>query len=121
MGSYTNIDTPGPQGIEGKSAYQVWLEEGNIGTEEDFFDSLFQDTFETVSKNLKSYGNSFSYNLGELDSITYTVGVGTIVKTFNYTGNDLTSVVLSGDTPSGIDLTKTLNYITGELVSIAYS
>lgn len=39
-GSYTNIDTPGPQGPEGKSAYQVWLEEGNIGTEQDFFDFL---------------------------------------------------------------------------------
>lgn len=39
-GSYTNIDSPGSQGPEGKSAYQVWLEEGNIGTEQDFFNAI---------------------------------------------------------------------------------
>jgi len=30
----------GIQGIDGRSAYQVWLDEGNTGTEQDFFDSL---------------------------------------------------------------------------------
>lgn len=30
----------GPQGAEGKSAYQVWLDLGNTGTEQDFIDSL---------------------------------------------------------------------------------
>ena len=29
-----------PQGKQGKSAYQVWLDEGNSGDEQDFFDSL---------------------------------------------------------------------------------
>lgn len=32
--------TRGGQGPEGKSAYQVWLEEGNTGSEQDFLDSL---------------------------------------------------------------------------------
>lgn len=31
---------PGPQGIDGKSAYQVWLDLGNTGTEADFIASL---------------------------------------------------------------------------------
>lgn len=31
---------PGPAGPAGDSAYQIWLDEGNIGTEQDFLDSL---------------------------------------------------------------------------------
>lgn len=30
----------GPQGVDGKSAYQIWIEQGNTGTEEDFLNSL---------------------------------------------------------------------------------
>ena len=28
------------RGIDGKSAYEIWLEQGNTGTEQDFLDSL---------------------------------------------------------------------------------
>jgi len=38
--SYTNVEQEGPAGPEGKSAYQIWLELGNTGTEQDFIDSL---------------------------------------------------------------------------------
>lgn len=34
----------GPQGPAGKSAYQIWLDEGNTGTEEDFLNSLKGET-----------------------------------------------------------------------------
>lgn len=81
----------------------------------------WQEQFETVSKNLKSWNATFSYLLGVLQTITYTDGAETIVKTFNYTGPQLTSIVLSGDTPSGIDLTKTLSYSSGVLISVSYS
>ena len=30
----------GQDGVDGKSAYQIWLDEGNVGTEQDFLDSL---------------------------------------------------------------------------------
>lgn len=30
----------GPQGAPGKSAYEIWLEQGNTGSEQDFLDSL---------------------------------------------------------------------------------
>jgi hypothetical protein len=76
--------------------------------------------FETVSKNLKSWGASFNYSGGNLSSIVYTDGVDTITKTFNYTGDSLTSIVLGGDTPSGIELTKTLGYTSGNLTSVTY-
>ena len=122
MPSVTNISTPGPQGPEGLSAYQVWLEEGNIGTEQDFFASLSASaTFETVSKNLSSYPYTLNYTGEDLTSIVYNTGVGQITKTFGYTLGDLTTVTLSGDTPLGIDLIKTLTYSLGNLTNITYS
>jgi hypothetical protein len=81
----------------------------------------WQEEFETVSKNLKSWNAAFNYTTGLLTSIVYTSGAQTITKTFNRTAGALTSIVLSGDTPSGIDLTKTLNYTTSVLTSISYS
>jgi hypothetical protein len=81
----------------------------------------YEQTFETVSKNLKSWNASLNYTAGALTSIVYTSGADTITKTFNYTLGVLTSIVLSGDTPSGVELTKTLNYTTGVLTSISYS
>ena len=80
-----------------------------------------QDTFETVSKNLKAYPASLNYTSGTLTSIVYTLPSGTITKTLNYTSGTLTSIVLSGNTPSGISLTKTLGYTGGILTSITYS
>lgn len=78
--------------------------------------------YETVSKNLKSYSSTFSYNgSGDLSTITYTVPGGNIIKTFNYASGDLTSIVLSGNTPAGINLTKTLSYSAGNLTGVSYS
>ena len=81
-------------------------------------DSAVIDTFETVSKNLDASGAVLAYSSGNLASITYANGV---VKTLNYTGDTLTSVVLSGATPAGIDLTKTLTYTGDDLTGVTYS
>ena len=32
--------TDGADGLDGKSAYQIWLDQGTVGTEQDFLDSL---------------------------------------------------------------------------------
>ena len=81
-----------------------------------------QETFETVSKNLKSYPATLNYSGSALSNIVYSLGMTTITKTFNYNiGGDLTSIVLSGDTPTGISLTKTLGYTSGNLTSITYT
>jgi hypothetical protein len=86
------------------------------------FVSAIGSTFETVSKNLSAYPSTLAYSGGNLSSITYALGGGlTIVKTFSYTGSNLTSIVLSGYTPGGISLTKTLTYSSGNLVGISYS
>lgn len=78
------------------------------------------DSFETVSKNLQSYDYTINYNgSGDVSSIVYSAG---ITKTFNYTSGDVTSIVLSGSTPSGIDLTKSLTYdLDGNVEEITYS
>ena len=39
-GTFTTPNLKGEQGDEGKSAYQVWLDKGNTGSEEDFLNSL---------------------------------------------------------------------------------
>lgn len=78
--------------------------------------------FETVSQNLNDYPAAYAYDgQGRLSTVTYTTDTGSIVKTLNYTGDELTSIVLSGDTPPGIHLTKTLTYSSGNLVSVATS
>lgn len=75
-------------------------------------------TFETINKNLNSTGATFVYSGGNLQSITYLSGV---VKTLNYASGVLTSVVLSGATPSAIALTKTFTYTSGNLTQVTYS
>lgn len=52
---------PGEKGTDGKSAYQIWLDEGNVGTEQDFLASLkgadgtmtFEDLTEEQKESLK--------------------------------------------------------------------
>lgn len=78
-----------------------------------------QETFETVYQNLPSYNVSYSYTNGSVATKSYSNG---ITVTYNYTNGDITSIVLSGSTPSGIDLTKTITYTSGgELDNISYS
>lgn len=79
-------------------------------------------TFETISQNLKDYGAAFAMTGEDIDTITYDLGGGLeIVKTFNYTGEDIASLVLSGDVPGGINLTKTFTYSGENIASYAYS
>jgi hypothetical protein len=79
------------------------------------------ETYEIVSKNLRSWGAVFDYIGDKLASITYSKGLDEIVKTFNYTGDELTSITLSGDVPAGIDLTKEFSSLSGQLIGVGYS
>ena len=117
-GTATITGLQGPQGEQGPAgATGATGPQGPAGPQGD----SWQEEFETVAKNLKSYPNSRSYTGARLDSVTYTVPGGTIIKTLNYTGDKLTSVVLSGDTPSGIELTKTNTWTGDNLTGVAYS
>lgn len=80
------------------------------------------ETFESVSKNIKSYPYTIAYSGGDVSTITYDLGGGLeVVKTFGYTSGDVTTVTLSGDTPAGIDLIKTISYSGGAVDNIVYS
>jgi hypothetical protein len=81
----------------------------------------FPNSFETVNKNLAGRPYVVNRTSDLVTSIVYTVGAGTITKTLAYSSGLLTSIVLSGLTPSGISLTKTLSYTDGQLTGVAYS
>ena len=82
---------------------------------------VIDNTFEYINKNLKNYPYTFNYNGPVLESIVFNIGLSTIAKTFNYTLGKLTTIVLSGALPSGIQTTKTFNYTGETLTSVSYS
>lgn len=83
-----------------------------------------RDAFETVSQNMESLDRNFTYD-GE-GRLTSVVGIITasssITKSLNYNERGrLESIVLSGNTPTGINLRKNLTYDgDGRLSSIQY-
>lgn len=80
------------------------------------------ETFESVLRNLKSYPTEFTYNVdNQVDTVVYTLPSGSITETINYTGTLISSIVLSGSTPSGVSLTKSFSYSGSYPMSIAYS
>lgn len=83
---------------------------------------VIHPTYETVNKNLNAYPYTLTYIGKNIDTVVYVLGSGlSITKTFSYTGKDLTTTVLSGDTPLGILLTKTLTYTGKDLTGVVYS
>ena len=69
----------GAQGVPGKSAYEIWLEAGNTGTEQDFLDSLVGNKEDTPTENAPThYKNTH-------ESLEYTTknypSMGTYTKT----------------------------------------
>ncbi len=81
----------------------------------------WQEYFETVNKNLKSYPATLGYVGGLLTTITYTTPSGSIVKTLGRTNGKLTTITLSGSLPGGISVTKTLTYTGDTLTGFTYS
>jgi len=83
--------------------------------------AFVQQSFEVVSKNLKASDYELTYNgAGDLTVITYANG---IIKTLGYLeSGDLGTITLSGNTPGGIALQKSLTYNeAGDLESVSYS
>ena len=129
----TNYDLSDSVSYNGNSYIAIQPTIGNLPTNVTYWQLLaqrgiqgiqgdsYQETFESVSKNIKSWNYILNYTAGVLTSIVYTSDASTITKTLNYTAGVLTSIVLSGDTPSGIELTKSLNYTSGTLSGVGYS
>lgn len=103
------LGVPGPQGPQGDSGAQgLQGPSGPQGAPGPQGES-WQETFETISRNLKAYPATLSYSGGQVTSVTYDLGGGlSIVKTLTYSGSDVSGITLSGDTPGGVSLTKSL-------------
>jgi hypothetical protein len=84
---------------------------------------VITDTFETVNKNLKSYPYTIAYTGNNINTMTYDLGGGdTIVKTFAYVTNKLSTITLSGILPGGVLTTiKTFTYTGNNITSVSYS
>jgi len=83
--------------------------------------TLVANSFETVNKNLKSYGFTLNYTNSLLTSIVYTQGATVVTKTLGYIDGTLITITLSGDIPTEIDTVKTLQYSGATLVGATYS
>jgi hypothetical protein len=116
LGNVPNVDATNPANIVQTSSYRFVTD-----TEKAIWNASVDETFETVSKNLKSYPYVLNYTGSQLTSIVYTLPAGSITKTLNYAGTKLTSIVLSGSTPLGINLTKTLTYSGSTLTGVSYA
>jgi len=118
-----NLYQLGDVSLSSPTNNQVLKYNSNTGLWENGTGGGSEETFESVSKNLKSYPYEISYTGGgDIDFVTYDLGGGqTIIKTFGYTSGDVTSVTLSEDTPSGINLIKTITYVSGNVDNISYS
>ena len=79
------------------------------------------ESFDTVSRNLRGFPYIVYWDGDSIDYVVFSNGITSITKTFNYTGDKLTSIVLSGDTPNGISLTKSLLYSGDKIQSVTYS
>jgi hypothetical protein len=78
-----------------------------------------KQSFETVAKNLSASNAELTYSSGDLETVEYSNG---ITKTLAYNGGgDLETITLSGSTPAGITLVKTLGYDDGNLSTITFS
>ena len=87
---------PGPAGADGASAYQIWLDEGNTGTEQDFLDSLVGPEASLAALSVTkladqqlpadiSYHDITGWTSVQVDS-DYSINSGTGEITINTTG-----------------------------------
>lgn len=99
--SISEMGTPGPVGPSG----------------------AVRETFESFSMNIRSLPKVFNTDINEvLQNIVFTTNTGTITKTYNYSGETLTSIRLTGDLPEILEHnTKNFVYAGDKLVSISYT
>jgi len=98
----------------GLSAYEVAVENGFVGTEAEWLESLIgpagtvTETFETINRNLSAEDASTSALDGVIQAVSYASG---IVKDFEYLPDGrILSITLSGSVPAGVSLVKTFTY-----------
>lgn len=81
-----------------------------------------EESFESISANLKSWNSVFNRTSGVLTSEVFSSGTSTITKTYNYSGSILTSITISGNVPETVTK-RTKNFIWSgpDLSAITYT
>lgn len=75
---------------------------------------VIENTFETISKNLKAYPYTINYTGEDISSIVYTTLSGDITKSFGYSLWKLQSISITW-------ITKTFIYTGNNITSVTYS
>jgi phage-related protein len=85
--------------------------------------SSIVESFETISKNLKQYNSSYTYDGSYLSSIQYTItGSYYVRKNFTYNIDGLlTSVQLTGNPIPSVSLNKNFFYTGTTLTGVTYT
>jgi hypothetical protein len=106
-GPQGDVGPAGPQGDAGPAGPQG--DAGPAGPQGD--PGVAAETFESVAQNLAALDHTATRNAsGQIEAIVYSLpGSGTITKTLGRVNGVLSTITLSGDTPGGIDLVKTLS------------
>ena len=91
----------GPQGSQGLSAYQIWLGQGNIGTEQDFLNSLVGPQGQTGNSSTSPESRVPNSVFLMSPTNTYTVPSGKIAK--------ISNVLVAQNTPLGPSFLKINN------------
>ena len=73
------IDSKLSIGARGKSAYEIWLDEGNEGSIQDFLNAMGGDKYYTFNKNIASEQWEIQHNLNKHPSVTVVDSADTIV------------------------------------------
>lgn len=63
----------GRRGLPGESAYELWLSKGNVGTEEDFLNSIIEEAVERTSEKITSVGLFVNNNEADLSALSTTI------------------------------------------------
>lgn len=63
----------GRRGLPGESAYELWLSKGNVGTEEDFLNSIIEEVVERTSVKINAVGLLVNNNEEDLSALSTTI------------------------------------------------
>jgi hypothetical protein len=82
---------------------------------------VLNESFETISQNLKAYPYVINYSGSFISNVVYSpAGADIIVKSFYYTGTQLSSLVITGNELGKI-YTKNLSYTGTSVSGISYA
>lgn len=91
----------GERGVDGKSAYEIWLEQGNTGTEQEFLDSLKGGANILYGKTIYSDGDSIAVGAGS-NNVSY---AHLLAEKYNMTltsrAKTNTTIAMRTDAPEG--------------------